>query len=111
MLEGITILNQEMIMVSPSWVGPLFFILLVGGAVSFGLFLASNNISIMPIAAILTLVSLFGIIILGVIEPKVESGRYRYEVIIDESVAFTDIYENYHVIEQRGDIWVLEEKK
>ena len=38
------------------------------------------------------------------------TGRYRYEVTIDESVSITDVYDNYNVIEQRGEILVLEDK-
>lgn len=34
----------------------------------------------------------------------------RYECIIDSNVSFVELYEKYNVIEQRGDIWVLEEK-
>lgn len=39
------------------------------------------------------------------------TGRYRYEVTIDKSVSITDVYDNYNVIEQRGEIWVLEDKE
>lgn len=34
----------------------------------------------------------------------------RYEAVCDESVTMNFITEKYNVIEQRGDIWVLEEK-
>lgn len=34
----------------------------------------------------------------------------RYECTIDSNVSFVELYEKYNVIEQRGDIWVLEEK-
>ena len=34
----------------------------------------------------------------------------QYEVIIDDSVAFHEIYDKYDVIEQRGNIFVLQEK-
>ena len=34
----------------------------------------------------------------------------RYECTIDSDVSFVELYEKYNVIEQRGDIWVLEEK-
>ena len=36
--------------------------------------------------------------------------RQRYECILDSNVSFVELYEKYDVIEQRGDIWVLEEK-
>lgn len=34
----------------------------------------------------------------------------QYECTIDKNVSFVELYEKYDVIEQRGDIWVLEEK-
>lgn len=34
----------------------------------------------------------------------------RYEVTIDDSVSLTEFYEHYNVIEQRGQIFVVEEK-
>lgn len=34
----------------------------------------------------------------------------RYEVMIDESVSMADFYNNYKVIDQRGDIWTIEVK-
>ena len=40
----------------------------------------------------------------------VPTGRYQYECTIDDGASFTDIMNNYIVVEQRGDIWVLEDK-
>lgn len=34
----------------------------------------------------------------------------QYECTIDSNVSFVELQEKYTVIEQRGDIWVLEEK-
>lgn len=34
----------------------------------------------------------------------------QYECTIDSNVGFVELYEKYDVIDQRGDIWVLEEK-
>lgn len=39
------------------------------------------------------------------------TGRYRYECTIDKTAPFNEIYEKYNVIEQRGDIWILEDKE
>ena len=39
------------------------------------------------------------------------TGRYRYEVTIDDSVSITEVYDHYNVVEQRGDIWILEDKE
>lgn len=34
----------------------------------------------------------------------------RYECAIDDTMSFNEVMEDYEVVEQRGDIWVLREK-
>ena len=114
MLEGITVLNQEMIIVNADW-AIILCILSIFGALCgvfmlfVSLFLRSDGLLCIGAAIALG----FGVcgLIISSIPSEVKSGRYRYEVTIDESVSFNDIYEKYEIIEQRGDIWVLEEKE
>ena len=42
--------------------------------------------------------------------PAVTETTIQYEVTIDDSVSLTEFYEHYNVIEQRGQIFVVEEK-
>lgn len=46
----------------------------------------------------------------GTFKYTVKTGEYRYECIIDDSVSYNEVVENYKIVEQRGDIWVLEDK-
>lgn len=39
------------------------------------------------------------------------TGEYKYEVTVEESVSMTEFYERYDVIEQRGEIYVIEKKE
>lgn len=63
----------------------------------------------------LALIIITGIVAAGTtnaydhIEKK--SGRYQYEVILDEDYKFIELYNKYNVIERRGEIWVLEDKE
>lgn len=34
----------------------------------------------------------------------------RYECAIDDTTYFIEIMENYDIVEQRGDLWILEDK-
>ena len=43
--------------------------------------------------------------------PPVTETTIRYEVTVDDSVSLTEFYEHYNVIEQRGEIFVVEEKE
>lgn len=109
MIEGITILNQTEIMDLPGWcvLGTSVCILLAVFLLSLGGIIRSVET---VIAGLLALVVALFLLLFGGIG-MVGTGRYEYEVIIDESVDFIDIYENYDVIEQRGDIWVIEDKE
>ena len=42
---------------------------------------------------------------------ETDSGRMRYETIISEGYSVKSLYENYDVIEIRGDIVVIEERE
>lgn len=41
---------------------------------------------------------------------KRESGRNRYECLIDDTVSFVEVAENYDVISRRGELWILEDR-
>ena len=41
---------------------------------------------------------------------EVESGRNRYECLIDDTVPFVEVVENYDVVSQRGELWILEDR-
>lgn len=34
----------------------------------------------------------------------------QYEVFLDNQIGFHEIYDNYHIIKQRGEIFILQEK-
>ena len=42
---------------------------------------------------------------------EIPTGRYRYECIVDENTSFVEICEKYDVVEQKGDLWILEDKE
>ena len=40
----------------------------------------------------------------------VPTGEYRYEVIVEDTVNLQEFYDYYEVVEQRGEIFVVEER-
>lgn len=115
-MGGIDILNCEEIMITPTWVTVAIWILLFIMVVSIVFVFTIITYGLSPIVLIIDLslfiLSIIGCIILGFgFCESSPSGRYRYEVTIDESVSIQYIYDNYDVVEQRGDIWVLEDKE
>ena len=58
----------------------------------------------------LSILSCLGMVVAGECT-KVESGRYRYEVTLSEDYDISELANCYKVTEQRGKIWVIEEKE
>lgn len=42
--------------------------------------------------------------------PGAPTGRYKYEVKISDTTTFKEVTDNYKIIDNRGQIWVLEDK-
>jgi hypothetical protein len=58
-------------------------------------------------AVIFAAIALFLIIF----SPRVDSGRNRYEVKLDETIDINEFYDEYEVIERRDKIWVIEDRE
>lgn len=113
-MNGIDILNQVEITTAayPLWVGAgLFCISLV--AIIYGVYLIILDNGFKRVFGIVGCVIGGVAFYIGIITSCMTSktGKYQYEVTIDESVSMTEFYEKYDVVEQRGSIWVIEEKE
>lgn len=42
--------------------------------------------------------------------PGAPTGRYKYEVKISDTTTFKEVTDNYKIIDNRGQIWILEDK-
>lgn len=107
MIEGITILNKIAITGLPSWI-------MVSAIIIFTIGLLVFTVSIIADwptwTVIISLVGLLVLVICSILDATIKTGEYRYECIIDDSVPYNEVIENYNIIEQRGNIWVLEDK-
>jgi len=106
-MDGITILNQYMTYDWPTW----RYIVLIAGVAIIMLCISAVMDNCSGLWGVLALVILLGLIVLGIISPKEETGLYEYEAIIDDGVSFTDLYEQYDIVEQRGEIYILKDKE
>lgn len=111
MLEGITVLNESEVTELVDWFGLSMIIGIILMAVIFAVGLSRIDkwwgLALTIIAAIMVVC----LMVFAGIQPQEPTGRYRYECLIDESVSMKEVYERYEIIEQRGDIWVLEDKE
>lgn len=107
MVEGITVLNKIAVTGIPSWIALSAIILFTIGLLVFIVSLIADGPAW---TAIISLVGLLILVICSILDATIKTGEYQYECIIDDSVSYNEVVENYNIIEQRGDIWVLEDK-
>ena len=111
-MSGINVLNKTQIMETPSWVYTLFFAGLISVVIGivFLISVKKNNFKSFIIGLVLFIIGLVLINAPTEYADIMPTGKYQYEVTIDENVSFVDLNNKYNVIEQRGDIYVLEDK-
>lgn len=114
MIEGITVLSQEVIYdfvydYSPIGWGAIIAVII--GFVFFFIMTQDGWASL----AVGILCSFLGVLIgLLIVEhnyEKIPTERNQYKVLIEDGVQMTDFYERFDVIEQDGEIWVIEDKE
>lgn len=111
-MDGITILNTIIVDDYARWVLPTVLALGFICIVSLVLMLNSNDSGVIIFGTISLLAMIAMPIIIGTSKSHWRTNqRNQYECIIDDSVSINEVYENYNVIERRGDIWVLEDKE
>lgn len=105
-----TIVNQYPITeaVFSPWI---FLVLICSACVSFFIAILAfeERVWVLGFSLVALVLVLGGILFYG-LSAKVESGRNRYECLIDDTVPFVEVVENYDVVNQRGDLWILEDK-
>lgn len=111
-MDGITILNTIVIDECAKWVLPTVLSLGFICICTFVLMLDTSggtDTICLGVTSVLALISVCAIVIVSQFRWRT-NVRNQYECIIDDSVSINEIYENYNIIEQRGKIWVLEDK-
>ena len=60
--------------------------------------------------AVIGIIGCAVLLLLNAAIPGAPTGRYRYEVKISDTTTFKEVTDNYKIIDNRGQIWVLEDK-
>lgn len=115
MIDGITVLSQEVIIESSigavlgwgcgAFILTFVILVLVGGRMEGDPGLVCG---LFAIAAIVTGIIAAVVAYHVTLEP---TGRYRYECLIDESVSAVELNERYIIKEKRGEIYVIEDRE
>lgn len=109
-MNGITILNTYANTSSPSWVVAIALCGATVVMVGVILFLVSKTYSQMIFGIVFSVIGFIAVIGGYIFAEKNVVETARYECIVSDEVNPNDLYEQYNVIEKRGEIWVLEEK-
>ena len=109
MIEGITVLNEIAVTGVPSWMMISAIIISIIGFIVFAIAINAKWPAWKAIIPII--IVLFTWFICGIFNITFKTGKYQYECIIDDSVPYNEVVDNYEIVERRGDIWVLENKK
>lgn len=124
-MQGVNILNTTEILGNPSWainlisiglfiatIGVIFMIItmIMDGAYKFTY---KTTVTMAVVSFLTIIVGLLVVIITSItsLQKRVPTGRCQYEATIDDTVSFTELNDKYEVIEQRGKIWILEDKE
>lgn len=110
------ILNKTEILknVTPTWWHVVLIVSVVAIIIMTSIECKTNSDSLL-LAIAIALTIIFGLTWAWGVKPiatkeGIPTGRYRYECTIDDDASFVDIAEKYVVVEQHGDLWILEDK-
>ena len=106
-MEGVTVLNTISAF-NPLWITGIFVILmLIDGAIMGHLATENGADTGFIITLIILVLFLIGAITCCFIPARPE----RYEVSISDDVTFNEFIEKYKIVDERGQIFIVEERK
>lgn len=114
MIEGIRVLSQSPVI---DYDYKYWYIALGGviGAIAVGLLIGAltQEFDFAMIGAFIgTIVGCFaGLFAVEETVVETNTGRNEYKVLIEDDVEMKEFYERYNIIEQDGEIWIIEDKE
>ncbi len=113
MIEGITILSEEIVYTVTGWniFGGVVVIVIALFFLSAAIYAAiEKNEKVLSILTIMLFSMLFGIVGIVTIAEYINRIEYiQYEAIISEEVSLTEFYKRYEIINQKGNIFTIKE--
>ena len=113
MIDGITVLSQNEIMITPIWTYIITLIALIAFAVSMIIAVSCHHRitkTIFGISSICCFILfIVGLFCMNFIETR--TGKYTYKVTISDEVNFVEFNNKYEIIDQDGLIYTIKEKE
>ena len=115
MIDGVTVLTNEIVMTScegMSILGYIFVGMLALGFILLLIGMVADSLGSVQTGVIMLACSFILFLICIPIDAMTQVPDYtKYEVIIDDSVSMSEFMNTYEVLEQRGQIYVVKEIK
>lgn len=108
-MNGIEILNKTVITESPDWINIVIPCSIILALLFFIILVNTDSQFMLILSGVLVAFIIIGDMILFCYEEPTD--RYRYEVTLDKTVTIEELSENYDIVDQRGEIWILEDKE
>jgi len=111
-MDGIEVLNQIEITKNPDWAASLrtiLIIVIVIGAIIFIISAITDLELLGIITGILEIVLVLACLGLAFIQEP--TGKYEYQVLINEDISMLEFYGKYEIIDQEGKIFTIREKE
>ena len=107
-----TVLNTVEIMDINPWVHYLIGAGLVVGVIGIIMMSRSPLYATLPMWVTISGIAFMLVALIGIaVFPKVPTGKFQIEATFTDDFPFTSVMKEYEVIEQRGDIFLLEPKE
>ena len=109
MIDGITVLNDEVITEIPTWFTIIFIacVIIIGIA---GLIYETCDISIAGFVIVASTIVL-GASFVGAVCNEVPTNKHKYQVLISDDAKFKEIYDKYEIIKAEGEIYTIRDKE
>ena len=116
MIDDITVLSQRILEAEPEWVPIMvivsFFICCIGVLIM----VVGENMNSYTLFDIggciggVAIIIVFAFALIGCLYKK-PTGQYEYQVLIDDSANFKEIYDKYEIIDVKGEIYIIRDKE
>ena len=111
-MEGVTILNTIPVTGLPVWLIIVCVIACTAIVVFVSMIIADVIVFKRKTRKVLIIIGTILVITIPILfsyfNDTYETGRYRYECVIEDTASFNEIMNTYEIVDQRGDIWVFE---
>ena len=109
MIEGITVLNDEVVTKMPHWFTVTFIVCIVVMCAG-GFICEQFDVDMISYAITISAVVLGASFIVALFN-RVPTDKHEYQVLISDDASFNEVHEHYQIISSKGKIYTIRDKE